>query len=41
MYLAKSEDLVLMDTQEGILYGSDRFLRMLLQVSFIVLRTEQ
>jgi hypothetical protein len=35
MYLAKSKDLVLMDTQGGILYGSDRFLRMLLQVSFI------
>jgi hypothetical protein len=30
-----------MDTQKGILYGSDRFLRMLLQVSFIVLWTEQ
>jgi hypothetical protein len=28
-----------MGTQEGILYGSDRFLRMPLPVSFIVLRT--
>jgi hypothetical protein len=41
MYLAKSEDLVLGDALLGILYGSDRFLRMLLQVFFTVLRTEQ